>query len=127
MATQDGGKIVSPLPGWIRAELPTSSFTLNSTEPFYFLVKLTTHLAPIGTYYLAVDESIAEKHFTGYVKVDVNPPVYSSPALPDRVGTHSEDWSSSYGGLGSLFPIVIGIGAALAGLVAFMTIRKGRR
>src|SRR2546426_3966952 len=82
MATQDGGKIVSPLPEWIRAELPISSFTLNSTEPYYFLVKVITHLAPVGTYYLAIDESIAEKHFTGYVKVDVNPPVYYSAALP---------------------------------------------
>ena len=43
----------------------------------------------------------------------------------DRVSS-PEDWSSSYGWLGALFPIVIGIGVALTGFVAFMTIRKGR-
>ncbi len=82
MASEDGSKDISSLPEWIRADIPSPSFTLNSTEPYYFLVKITTHQAPVGTYYLAIDEQVGDKNFTGYLKIDVIPPIYFAPALP---------------------------------------------
>jgi hypothetical protein len=134
MATEDGGKTISPLPEWIKAELPISSFTLNSSEPYYFLVKVTTHLAPVGTYYLAIDESIAKKHFTGYVKVDVVPPVYYSPALPSPSPpaaayphTQPEIWHSPSLATTLLSPITIGIVAVIAGVIAFIRLRRSKK
>jgi len=64
-----------------QVELPASSFVLNATQPYYFLVKATTHMAPVGSFYLAIDESVGKKdHFIGHLRVEVLESMYGGPA-----------------------------------------------
>ena len=102
---QQAGGTISPLPDWIKVELPASSFVLNATQPYYFLVKATTHMAPVGSFYLAIDESVGKKdHFTGYLRVDVLESMYGGPA------------SSPVPEFGYLVPLVAAVS------IAFVTI-----
>lgn len=81
-------KEVSPMPSWLRADIPTSSFVLNASQPYYFVIKTTTSTAPVGDYLIVIDETIrdgqdgqqAERQFRGYVPLTIWPPMYVGPA-----------------------------------------------
>ncbi len=52
------------LPLWLSVNIPDSSFTLNATQPYYFMITVKTNNAPLsGTYYIAIDEDIGGQHF----------------------------------------------------------------
>lgn len=88
IADEDGGN-VSAMPKWLKAEIPTPSFALNPYEPYYFVIKVATSMAPAGDHYLAIKESVQEsgsppQDFVRYAKIHVMEPVYfgGGPAIP---------------------------------------------
>ncbi|MDC8451663.1 MAG: PQQ-binding-like beta-propeller repeat protein [Thaumarchaeota archaeon] len=59
----NGNDTIFP-PLWLSVNIPDSSFTLNATQPYYFIITVNTHNAPSsGTYYIAIDEDIGGQHF----------------------------------------------------------------
>lgn len=79
---------ISPLPSWLMVDIPVSSFTLNASEPYYFVIKTTTSSAPAGDYAIAIDEVVRDerdaqktkKLFREYAPLTVGPPVRLGPA-----------------------------------------------
>ncbi|MBI3640710.1 MAG: PQQ-binding-like beta-propeller repeat protein [Thaumarchaeota archaeon] len=54
----------SLLPLWLSVDIPNPSFTLNATQPYYFMTTVKTNNAPSsGTYIIAIDENIGGLHF----------------------------------------------------------------
>ncbi|GEM_PF-2121923 len=83
IAKEKGGQIQT-VPSWLHVDIPTTSFTLNTSEPYYFLIKTETSMAPVGNYYIAVNEIIGQasfqRHFMAFAPLSVNPPIYLGPA-----------------------------------------------
>ncbi len=78
------GKIL-PLPSWLQMDIPTHSFSLNATEPFYFIIKANTSSAAVGTHTIAIDEIINGEHFTQNLQVTVIEPHCFGPGGPAHV------------------------------------------
>lgn len=57
------GNNVSVLPYWLSVDIPNPSFTLNATQPYYFIMTVKTSTAPTGTYSIAIDENIGDRHY----------------------------------------------------------------
>jgi hypothetical protein len=58
------GNNVSLLPYWFSVGIPNPSFTLNATQPYYFIITVKTSNAPTsGTYNVAIDENIGDRHY----------------------------------------------------------------
>lgn len=58
------GSLPISLPLWLSIDIPNPEFTLNATEPYYFIVTAKTHDCPSsGTYTVEIDEDIGGQHF----------------------------------------------------------------
>jgi len=67
------GNSTIPLPPWISVIIPTPSFLLNATQPYYIPVGILTHGAPhSGTYHILVSEDVGRKHFVVPQKITLN-------------------------------------------------------
>ncbi|MDE1766794.1 MAG: hypothetical protein KGI27_11065 [Thaumarchaeota archaeon] len=67
------GNSTTPLPPWLSVIIPTPSFLLNATQPYYIPVGVLTHSAPhSGTYHILVSEDVGGKHFVVPQKIILN-------------------------------------------------------
>lgn len=58
------GNLPISLPLWLSVDIPNPEFTLNATQPYYFIITVNTHDAPpSGTYTIEIDEDIGGQHF----------------------------------------------------------------
>ena len=58
------GNLPISLPLWLSIDIPNPEFTLNATEPHYFIITAKTHDGPYsGTYTVEIDENIGGQHF----------------------------------------------------------------
>jgi hypothetical protein len=58
------GNLPISLPLWLSIDIPNPEFTLNATEPYYFIITAKTHDGPSsGTYTVEIDENIGGQHF----------------------------------------------------------------
>jgi hypothetical protein len=66
-----------PLPSWMRVNLPTPSFNLNASEPYYFEVGIATQPAHFGSYTVFLREEVNGQPFTDNVTIEThNPPSF---------------------------------------------------
>jgi hypothetical protein len=66
-----------PLPSWMRVNLPTPSFILNASDPYYFQVGIATQPAHFGNYTISLREEVNGQPFTGSVTIEThNPPPF---------------------------------------------------
>lgn len=66
-----------PLPSWMRVNLPTPSFILNASEPYYFEVGIATQPAHFGNYTVSLREDVDGQPFTDNVTIEThNPPSF---------------------------------------------------
>ncbi len=66
------GSNISLLPYWLSVNIPNPSFTLNATQPYYFITTVKTSNAPAsGTYDVAIDENIGDKHYTQPLEITI--------------------------------------------------------
>lgn len=66
----NGSKIV-PLPSWLAVEIPNSTLTLNSREPYYFMINPITSSAPEGTFTVAIGENVGGQDYVEDLSLDV--------------------------------------------------------
>ncbi len=65
------------LPSWMRVSLPTPSFILNASEPYYFEVGIATQPAHFGNYAISLREDVNGQPFTESVTIEThNPPSF---------------------------------------------------
>ena len=70
---QDGSLV--PFPSWMKVSLPTPTFILNSSEPYYFEVNVSTLPPHFGSYEIAIGESANGQLFSDIVTITThNPP-----------------------------------------------------
>ena len=85
----DGNKI-SHLPSWLSVDFLPSAFTLNSSQPYYFAIDITTTNPIIGSNTtVAIGEKIGARNYTGYIPISIPPPVYMTPAMASPVEASS--------------------------------------
>ena len=81
---------ISPMPSWLSVDFLPSAFTLNSSQPYYFAIDITTIAPPIGSNTtVAIGEEIGTKNYTGYIPISIPPPVYMGPVMGAPPSTSS--------------------------------------
>ncbi|MGI0026143.1 MAG: hypothetical protein ACREA4_13490, partial [Nitrososphaera sp.] len=74
------GKIV-PLPSWLEVDILDSSFSLNDSQPYYFVIRAirTSESAPLGMHTVVIEEIIDGQRFTQNLQIRVMEPTRLGP------------------------------------------------
>ena len=74
------GNAIDPMPSWLSVSIPTSSFDLVPTIPYFFTIDFTSNNASLGTYPVAIGENVGGSNFVQDVGITIyNPPVFGGP------------------------------------------------
>ena len=85
------GNKISQMPSWLSVDFLPSTFTLNSSQPYYFAIDISTVAPPIGSNTtVAIGEEIGTRNYTGYIPISIPAPVYMTPAMASPVEASSQ-------------------------------------
>ncbi len=91
----DGSKII-PIPQWLKIRTPNLPFELNPGEPHHFMIQATTSSAPVGTYSVAINETVGVQYFVSDLQIEVVTPMCTGPALACNPPTPAERANSTH-------------------------------